>query len=139
VGKGTETADHRGHVKTALYSRSDAQMDRERNCITSGIVDNEDTQIKDEKLDMPMSYGIGISYRVLDKFTITAVFIEPNGMILFLRTGKGRKSQPSTDIITQSLGLCCRGQQNMQQSGMGILPNHNFQPGHSAGRQSARG
>lgn len=67
---------------------------------TTEIIDNNgwriSTEKSDEKLDMPMSYGIGLSYRFSDKFTIAADIYRTEWQDFVLTDSYGNEICPIT-------------------------------------------
>jgi len=59
--------------------------------------DEPASQAKDEKLDMPMSYGIGISYKVSDHLLVAADFYRTEWDDFILRDWEGNEKSPITN------------------------------------------
>jgi len=57
---------------------------------------NSISSIEDEKLDMPMSYGIGIAYRFSDQFTLSADVYRTAWDDFILTDAQGNKNSPIT-------------------------------------------
>jgi len=60
------------------------------------VRDDYPKTVADEKLDMPMSYGIGIAYRFSDQFTLSADIYRTEWQDFILKDSEGNETSPVT-------------------------------------------
>jgi long-subunit fatty acid transport protein len=78
----------------------------------------------DEKLDMPMSYGIGLAYRFSDRFTVSGDVYRTQWEDFILKDAAGRRTSPITEGPVQEADIDPTTQVRLGAEYLFIKPNY---------------